>query len=224
MKISLGHLRYANLPLEFDLSKPKRTGNIIYVGGYYRAMDFFRRIAEGIPPKQADYYLTVMQENRKDDWAWLRGHPNHIATLEDKNDIEMRLPSRSKYAEVESEEDILERPVFYFVDDLLAFYRAKLPVNTVSIFADNTRCALFTAVDPLMTDFRLFHGWGKPLKTAEEDFGFSRLSFNMWLFSPFEDTNDHHITFAFGAVTPSMLRDNELLVWFNDQWDVLVSE
>jgi len=224
MKISLGHLKYANLPLEFDLTKPKRTGNILYVGGYYHAMDFYRRIAEGIPPQATDYYLTVMQENRQEDWGWLREHPNHVATLHGKEDIEMRLPSRSKYAKVESEEDILERPVFYFVDDLLAFYQAKLPVNTVSIFADNPLCTLCTAVDPLMTDFRLFHGWGRPLKTAEEDFGFSRISFNMWLFSPFEDTNDHHVTFAFGPIVPSMLKENELLVWLNDQWDVLVQE
>ncbi|MCX7977217.1 MAG: hypothetical protein N2646_09095 [Bellilinea sp.] len=225
MKLSLGHLKYANVPLEFDLTKPKRNGNILYVGGYFRAMEFYRRIAESIPPKTADFYLTIMQEKRREDWAWLRGHPNHVATLASKKDIEMRLPSSSDFDIIESEEDIFERPVFYFVDDLLAFYQAELCTTKVTVFSSHSQCAVFTAVDPLMTDFRLFHGWGKPLKEADEEpFMLARIPFNLWLFSPFEDTNDHHVTFDFGAIVPSMLRDNELLVWLNGQWDVLVRE
>ncbi len=230
MKIKLGHLKYANVPLYFDLQKPKFLDRILFVGGYYRAMDFYRFIIESIPPDAIELYLSVMHKQREKDWDWVRNHPSFLSSIETQQDVNRYLPSimdevglGSEEERAYVEENELGRLTVYIGDDLLAMYRNKLMNVHLPTFASLPNTLFFTAVDPFEIQRRYFTGWGYPTWDWA-DHHFSRFSFTLWLFAPFEETNVHYQAISFGAIRPSLLRDNELLVWLNHTWDVLVRD
>ncbi len=224
MQVSLGRLKYADVPLVFDLNKPRRTGNILYVGSYLSAVNFYRKLIEPIPPGEADYYLTVWQEKRKAEWEWL--YRKGVTTIQTVEELEEKLPGNSRLDFEEADKEVFPdaRPVFYIVDDLWLHQQNKL-ANRVKMFSFmvNSLHILYAAADPFTVNPLDFQLWGKPLAETTEDFGLS-YKFNLWVFAPFEETNEFHETIAFGAIVPSMLRENERLVWLNGQWDVLLEE
>jgi len=210
MKTLLGNFKYSGVPLHFDTERIRRTGNMVFVGSHYRANAFLSFLND-IKKGEAQIHLHCLLE--KSPFSWLQETPAFCCASRTLEELQDALPEtpRTMYFPT-SPTDTDERittPYILVMDDLVVVHNNRLFNKVVgglhaSILMRCNNFVLLGVVSPLEMTF------------------FDTDRYNTFFFAPFEEDSFLCHFVKFGAILPSMLADNELLVYINGQWDVLI--